>query len=251
MSFAEITTSGNIIDCSISLTGNRIVVLMATGIEVYEWDFRPRPAAAPRSIAQWSFQPEAGTWSNTRFRQILFQNENHISLLSHCPKGVSQINNYALEDYSNVLMDEGVRLDTSDSGQRGQICNIYTDADHRAVWWQTSTEIECLDLSLLSSSSAVHSYTEVVVVEGHEDTSNQVDFALKKDGQNPKHAHIFSLSRKGELFANDKLLTKGCTSFVSTNAHLIFTTSLHLLKFIHIDISDGEYGNALCCPVAD
>jgi elongator complex protein 1 len=51
----------------------------------------------------------------------------------------------------------------------------------------------------------------------------------------------FSLSRGGSLFANSRLLAKNCTSFLVTPAHLIFTTTLHLLKFVHICSVEGKH----------
>ena len=45
---------------------------------------------------------------------------------------------------------------------------------------------------------------------------------------------IFSLAENGTLFANERRLAKNCTSFLVTAAHLIFTTSQHLLKFVHL-----------------
>ena len=47
-------------------------------------------------------------------------------------------------------------------------------------------------------------------------------------------AVVFSLSESGSLFANDRRLARNCTSFLVTPAHLIFTTSQHLLKFVHL-----------------
>ncbi|KAI9715988.1 MAG: hypothetical protein M1812_005622 [Candelaria pacifica] len=44
----------------------------------------------------------------------------------------------------------------------------------------------------------------------------------------------FGLSRSGHLYANKRLLVKNCTSFLVTAAHLIITTTQHLLKLIHI-----------------
>lgn len=44
----------------------------------------------------------------------------------------------------------------------------------------------------------------------------------------------FSLSSNGHLFADKRRLALNCTSFLVTPAHLIFTTSQHLLKFVHI-----------------
>ena len=45
---------------------------------------------------------------------------------------------------------------------------------------------------------------------------------------------IFSLAENGSLFANERRLARNCTSFITTPAHLIFTTSQHLLKFVHL-----------------
>ncbi|KAK0706398.1 IKI3 family-domain-containing protein [Lasiosphaeria miniovina] len=44
----------------------------------------------------------------------------------------------------------------------------------------------------------------------------------------------FGLSRNGHLYANSRQLAKNCTSFIVTGSHLIFTTSNHLVKFVHL-----------------
>ncbi|KAI1418114.1 IkappaB kinase complex, IKAP component [Hypoxylon sp. FL1857] len=49
------------------------------------------------------------------------------------------------------------------------------------------------------------------------------------------------LSRNGHLYANSRLLLKNCTSFLVTPAHLIVTTTNHLIKFIHlVDVDNLE-----------
>ena len=45
---------------------------------------------------------------------------------------------------------------------------------------------------------------------------------------------VFSLAENGYLFADERRLVRNCTSFLVTPAHLIFTTSQHLLKFVHL-----------------
>ena len=51
----------------------------------------------------------------------------------------------------------------------------------------------------------------------------------------------FSLSSSGHLFADKRRLALNCTSFLVTPAHLIFSTSQHLLKFVHMaDVQDLE-----------
>ncbi|KAL8694552.1 MAG: hypothetical protein Q9218_000808 [Villophora microphyllina] len=44
----------------------------------------------------------------------------------------------------------------------------------------------------------------------------------------------FILTESGSLLADQRILTRGCTSYLVTPSHLIFTTSQHLLKFVHI-----------------
>ena len=53
----------------------------------------------------------------------------------------------------------------------------------------------------------------------------------------------FGLSKNGQLYANSRQLAKNCTSFLTTPSHMIFTTSSHLLKFVHLDTAEGECGH--------
>lgn len=52
----------------------------------------------------------------------------------------------------------------------------------------------------------------------------------------------FGLSRAGHIYANSKQLAKNCTSFILTPHHLIFTTSNHFVKYVHLmdDVEDME-----------
>ena len=51
---------------------------------------------------------------------------------------------------------------------------------------------------------------------------------------NQSNAVFFGRSDNGILSANGQRLAKDCTSFIVTTAHLIFTTSQNLLKFVHM-----------------
>ncbi|ETN46250.1 uncharacterized protein HMPREF1541_00434 [Cyphellophora europaea CBS 101466] len=46
--------------------------------------------------------------------------------------------------------------------------------------------------------------------------------------------HAVSLSGKGTLKVDATILARDCSSFVVTDAHIIFTTTQHLLKFVHL-----------------
>lgn len=49
---------------------------------------------------------------------------------------------------------------------------------------------------------------------------------------------VFGLTSSGSLYANHLLLVSNCTSFLVTPAHLIFTTTHHLLQFVHLTSVD-------------
>jgi hypothetical protein len=51
---------------------------------------------------------------------------------------------------------------------------------------------------------------------------------------------VFGLTENGRLYANERLLASSVTSFSVTNAHLIFTTSQHVIKFVHL--TSGVHG---------
>lgn len=51
---------------------------------------------------------------------------------------------------------------------------------------------------------------------------------------------LVTMSRTGSLYANKRLLAKNCTSFDITPAHIIFTTTQHLIKFVHITSVEGD-----------
>lgn len=68
-----------------------------------------------------------------------------------------------------------------------------------------------------------------------------VEDGLVQDRVAASPSTMFSLSSNGRLFAEKRLLASNCTSFLVTPAHLIFTTTQHLLKFVHMaDVEDLE-----------
>ena len=100
-----------------------------------------------------------------------------------------------------------------------------------------SSKSDEIDLSLFRSSHPVVEATSWQS-EAHvltNDLSNGVNIPAAKD-------IVFTLSESGTLFANQRRLVRSCTSFLVTPVLLIFTTSQHLLKFVHlVDDVDGKH----------
>lgn len=101
----------------------------------------------------------------------------------------------------------------------------------------SSTKSDGVDIPLFRSSHSVVEATSWQN-EAHvptNDLSNGVKIAAATKV-------VFSLSESGTLSANDRRLVRSCTSFLVTPVLLIFTTSQHLLKFVHlVDDVDGMH----------
>ncbi|KAK0704943.1 IKI3 family-domain-containing protein [Lasiosphaeris hirsuta] len=65
------------------------------------------------------------------------------------------------------------------------------------------------------------------------------------------HFLAFGMSRNGHLYVNSRQLAKNCTSFLITPSHLIFTTSNHLVKFVHIVGTEEDFDAPLDDPEID
>lgn len=67
----------------------------------------------------------------------------------------------------------------------------------------------------------------------------------------PTETGEFKLAENGSLLFKGRLLVTGCTSYLVTPSHLIFTTSQHLLKFVHLAINPEELEVPLDTPESD
>ncbi|KAL9604999.1 MAG: hypothetical protein Q9219_000187 [cf. Caloplaca sp. 3 TL-2023] len=65
------------------------------------------------------------------------------------------------------------------------------------------------------------------------ETHGSLQLSLEANIADPP-PNTVQLTDNGSLLANSKVLTRGCTSYLITPSHLIFTTSQHLLKFVHL-----------------
>jgi elongator complex protein 1 len=139
MAFCEVSTQSNILDCSISVSGEQIAILTTNSLDLYKWDAVRTP-------------------------QVTLQKTTPLSAVA------------AVESlrYQEMLLPGG------------------------RPWIETFK---------------------------FDDTKHDQEL---NTGQ-------FSMTRKGELLTDRRLLARGCTSFLLTDKHLLFTTSQHLLKFVDLD----------------
>jgi elongator complex protein 1 len=139
MAFCEISVQSNILDCSISISGEQIAILTTNSLDLYKWDAVRTP---------------------------------------------------------QVTLQKTTPLSTAAGGERPRYHEMLLPGGR--PWTETFK---------------------------FDDTKHEQEL----------NAGRFSMTRKGELLADNRLLARGCTSFLLTDKHLLFTASQHLLKFVELD----------------
>ncbi|KAH1989616.1 hypothetical protein KXV33_008924 [Aspergillus fumigatus] len=218
MAHNDVPVDSNVVDVAFSKSGTRIAVLMKDCFSIYMWSLKTRPVPSP--ILE-SSHPLPDNLDN-RPRQIAFLNENEVYILRNSGPNSTCIQKTTLETRSTTTVYQ-----TTDSGQ---ILTIFPAVGHEALWFshvpQPGRPIAyCILKASPEEDVQVDSWDQSPAVDTH--WARAVH--LSDDER-----ILISLSRTGALYANNQLLAKNCTSFLVTQAHILFTTSQHLLKFVHL-----------------
>ncbi|KKK26749.1 hypothetical protein ARAM_006756, partial [Aspergillus rambellii] len=228
MAHNELALDSNAIDVAFSKTGTRIAVLMKDHFSIYLWSLKTRPVPMP--ILESSYPLSDAR--DSRPRQIAFLNDNEVYILKSNGPSNTVIEHTALE--TREIKVAYVAADTE------QIVSIFASLGHEALWF---SHVGQPAQTITYSAIAKLSPDDFQVMPW--DQSPSVDTYWAKAAQISETENVLiSLSRTGALYANKTLLAKNCTSFLVTESHVLFTTSLHLLKFVHLtraeDIQDME-----------
>ncbi|KAI4245100.1 MAG: hypothetical protein L6R40_002699 [Gallowayella cf. fulva] len=123
---------------------------------------------------------------------------------------------------------------------------VTLDNSGREVSNQPRFRLQILHLGRISTYSLDCSRTEPPIKVLDNNTFVQEDPGSASDriemerplsfeiSSSPTEAKQFRLEENGSLLFKGQLLARGCTSYLMTPSHLIFTTSQHLLKFVHL-----------------
>lgn len=254
MALHEIEISSNIIDVSITIRSNPrpraiIGVLHHQGYSQFEWSLFSMIQKLP--VCKFTH----GFWST---ESDTIKNRDRLYLQ------VSFSGNKSLL-YSKSTNESTLTVTGEDGGHMGQIFLHGTDLEGiiRETWTSSSKTYIMLDqVGKINSEESENRAQRLREVDttGTELTlspvfTQRVDAilcsfetehavnALANGTEKPATKDIiFSLAENGSLFANDRLLARNCTSFLVTPAHLIYTTSQHLLKFVHLTGgTEGEF----------
>jgi elongator complex protein 1 len=212
----EISVGSNAID--VAFNGNMsIAVLHQDGISVFDYKSFSASTSPPIVKDQYTFK---GTESSESFyQQLCFSQSREVLVLRRCTTG-SIVTRYGQHENPDTIEE---KFSNSPASVLSTLSSFFEDNLAKPFAQDISGNLNGLLAESLSLSFGKFP-TNLPWVE-----------VVRNDD-----SHIaFGMSANGHLYANSRLLVKNCTSFLVTPAHLIFTTTAHLVKFVHITNVDS------------
>ncbi|CAG8976503.1 hypothetical protein HYALB_00006000 [Hymenoscyphus albidus] len=220
MAAHDLEVQENAIDIAFNHDGSLMAVLHLKGIALFEMNLNSSSSSPPSLTGKVTFEKIEST--DDVFQQITFTNKNYLLVLQ--PIGSTEpVKRYGINE---------------DTGPMEQVpSGITTNAIIRTM--SSFCEDETSHPFAQTSAGEIHSLAFGDHSLGACNFSAYlpwVEMIKFKD-----EFISFGMSSNGHLYANNRLLVKNCTSFLVTPAHLIFTTTTHLIKFVHItSVADLE-----------
>ncbi|KXJ96912.1 IKI3 family-domain-containing protein [Microdochium bolleyi] len=215
MALFELTAPSTILDVSFSPANTYMGVLQTEGFSLYEWKVNGKRSAEPHLL---------GSIQRANVGEGLF---------TPLQISVSETGNvYCLCHEKTTLLQRWV-FDSTD-GYFSTQEPIYAGslAGFAGITQATTGAVLAFDgLGKLHNVADQEDEIYSVRLPSQLPWTQVVDWA--------GHIIAFGLSRNGHLYANSRLLMKNCTSFLITTAHVVVTTSNHLVKFIHLTEEDS------------
>ncbi|TID13726.1 elongator complex protein 1 [Venturia nashicola] len=212
MALHELKLDDHIVDVAINSAISQVVVLSRTSISLYSYGAFPKQFSSPELISTHPLPANSGTPS-----QISLCGNEFVAVSTH----QGDVN----EDQLFVWSKDSSEWTYIEIGM-GHLATISTSSDFKTFCIQAQ---KGLVLQAGPESGALKLIGEVKLPT----FCPWIEVATVGDQE-----ITFGLSTSGSLYANHLLLASNCTSFLTTDAHLIFTTTHHLLKFVHLTSAD-------------
>jgi elongator complex protein 1 len=235
MAAHDVSLGSNIIDCamkSLDPRRIRIAALANQFIYVLDWvadDISKYPIIHAEIPYEEQLRSQVEDEANISAMQVAFSGTESLILL--CSQGSkSLLCNLSLSDSKLRIGKSGEFSDIQEISQHGE------SDDGRFLLGQANGDIhihpeiaskgyEFNHFPLREFLLQWDSFDILRTHRLHSDESN---------GLGREESTCVSLARSGSLKTGQRVLANNCTSFLITYDHIIFTTSKHLLKFIHV-----------------
>lgn len=245
MSLHEIEISSNIIDVAITIRSDPrpraiIGVLHHQGYSQFEWLLKSMVQNPPvcRSINDfYSTDTDSISHRGSIYLQISFSGDASLVFSRSMDKSTFTITGEDGRPINQILLHEtdiGGMVRSSWSSKSKT--HVVLDGIGRPSSEQLEARAKGFnDAGMAGIELAISSFSTQrvdAIVCGFE-TEHDVNYLANGTERLATKDIVFSLAENGSLFANERRLVRNCTSFLVTPAHLMFTTSQHLLKFVH------------------
>jgi elongator complex protein 1 len=222
MALHEVEAYSNAIDVAFNADGSLLAVLHLNGIAVYEWN-ASQSDSTPSLTSRVTF--EKTERADDMYQQITFINSNSLLVLQPIAASDEPVKRYGFNDDTGRM--EKVPSGINTNSIIRTMSSFCQDRSSHPFVQAGSGELHSLAFGDHSLGDCnFPAYLPWVEIIPHKETFL-----------------AFGMSSNGHLYANQRLLVKNCTSFLVTPAHLIFTTTAHLIKFVHITDATGK------CPI--
>ncbi|KAF2262254.1 elongator complex protein 1 [Lojkania enalia] len=211
MSLLQVPLIGKPVDVSLSMTGSRLAVLSGSDLALYALDMTKRPVPTP---------------------ELLWRSD---AIKDQCPRHVTFVG----DDQVSVLTDSWDEEETTLWTSKGDelflcgpilearpVSSIISSVDYHCQFVQFR---DGAVHEVISDNTSGDFSVQTAMVNKFPSVALEVRIIILEE-----KPLCFGLTKSGILYANDQILVRNCTSFVVTPAHLIFTTTQHLLKFVHL-----------------
>ncbi|KAI8634173.1 elongator complex protein [Xylariaceae sp. FL1651] len=216
MAMFELQVSSPVIDVAFSPANTFMAVLHQTGVDLYEWKTTQQRSLLPRLLGTTNFDQE---YPKERLlpRQVCVTEQSSV----HC-----------------LCSGEGPLIYSQNfnesNGEFSPCTTMYAGSMFGFARLTQANSTDVVVQDLLGRFHGVVNENDELYSVRH---SSQLPWGEIVDLAG--NVIAIGLSRNGHLYANSRLLLKNCTSFLITPAHLIVTTTSHLLKFIHLTDVDA------------
>lgn len=245
MALHELTLKSSVIDVAI-LNPNegsmdaKIAILEANKLSLYHWNFQEKPIQSPCFISVQEIPSHADSKSSPAGeanQQIHWLGAGCLLVLQSCANG-NTILTCRIEDDAISF----IRSTTNRSYVQGFVTSV---SGISSTPYLLAADGQVFRDPALGSVQAVTDLVPRELLATFPKSTYRVEIV---DLSNPSldltssgnHTVPFGLTLNGSLFAHERCLAKDCTSFLLTPAHLVFTTTQHLLKFVHLTAVSGR-----------
>ncbi|ROT43726.1 IKI3 family protein [Sodiomyces alkalinus F11] len=216
MTMFDLEEASSVVDVVFDSANSSMAVLHRTGIDVYAWQTKGSRSLHPKRVSRTTFFESSSTDDSPRVPlQACFSSSEEISVLVH-DGGDLKVEVYSFGPGDSNLQDV-VEIDRSEPiSSISSYCGLpdigaYAQ-DRSGKLYNLSGQQGLMPLGLRLPVQLP--WCQLVAV-----------------GDNTV---AVGMARNGRLYADSRLIAKNCTSFVVTDAHIIFTTTNHFLKFVHL-----------------